>query len=259
VTLSDDEEWILPENLKRQEKENIAEVQSGGDGSNGDFGSYYALLTGKNAEWVKGHAISDERYLVSYVAQLQGILRADGMKFEGRTDLLDVGCGPGLLTRGLSRDLPDCRARGIDISESAIQYGREQRSDCRFDVVGVDGAMELGERFDIVHAREFYPFTRTGDMDFHRRYVEVLAHHVKEAGFLVLTLLSRSQSMAANAVALTPALAAAGMTPFRRVTLASARIPLWVPAVVARAATELLAKQGATHFYVSRRTRPAVG
>ena len=152
------------------------------------------------------------------------------------------------------------RAKGIDISESAIQYARRSYPNCRFDVVSVDGALKLGELFDVVHAREFYPFTRTGDLEFHRTYIEALARHVDESGALVLTLLSSPKSLAGNAAALTPALAAAGMTPFRRVTLASAKIPDWVPTSVAHVATELIARRagrGATHFYVSRRVRPS--
>ena len=259
MALSDDDKWILAENLKRQEKEAIAGVDKGEDGSRGDFGSYYALLTGKNTEWVKAHAISDERYLASYARQFQRILREEGAT-RGAIKLLDVGCGPGLLTATLSRSLPECRGRGIDISESAIQYGRRQYPDCRFDVVPVDGAMELGEKYDVVHAREFYPFTRTADLDFHRAYVEALARHVDKAGVLILTLLSAPKSLAGNAAALAPALEAAGMTPFRRVTVTSAKIPDWIPSTVARAATELMARgagRGATHFYISRRTRPS--
>lgn len=253
MALSEDEKWILAENLKRQEKEAIERVRKGGDGSGGDFGSYYALLTGKNTEWVKAHAVSDENYLSSYAGQLERLLRGEGVGRAG-IRLLDVGCGPGLLTWTLSRSLPGCRARGIDISESAIEYARRQYPDCRFDPVSVDGSMELGERFDVVHAREFYPFTRTGDLDFHRTYLEALARHVDEAGVLVLTLLSAPKSLAGSAVSLAPALEAAGMTPFRRVILSSARIPRWVPPAVARAATALLAgRRGLTHFYVSRR------
>lgn len=259
MALSDDECWILAENLKRLEKEAIAEVDKGADGSQGDFGSYYALLTGKNTEWVKAHAVSDAAYLASYARQLRRLLREEGAASSG-IRLLDVGCGPGILTSSLSRGFPGCRARGIDISVSAIQYGRLQYPDCRFDVVSVDGGMELGERFDVVHAREFYPFTRTGDLEFHRTYLEALARHVDASGALVLTLLSSPKSLAGNAAALAPSLEAAGMTPFRRVTLASAKIPGWVPSAVARAATALLAPRargGATHFYVSRRVRPS--
>lgn len=258
MALQDDEKWILAENLERREKEDIAGVQRGEDVSGGDFGSYYALLTGKNTEWVKAHAVSDERYLASYARQLTRLLLQERGKLDGLR-LLDVGCGPGLLTWTLSRGLPGCRAKGIDISDSAIQYGRRQYRDCRFDVVSVDGAMELGEKFDVVHAREFYPFTRTGDRDFHRTYVEALARHVDAAGVLVLTLLSTPKSLADNAAGLAPMLEAAGMTPFRRVTLTSARIPRWVPAAVARTITELMARlggRGTTHFYVSRRVLP---
>jgi SAM-dependent methyltransferase len=257
MALSDDEKWLLGENLKRQEKEAIAGVERGEDGSRGDFGAYYALLTGKNTDWVKAHAVSDERYLASYARQLNMVIREERAE-RGALSLLDVGCGPGMLTAMLSRKLPNCRARGIDVSESAIEYGRRRHPNCRFDVVTVDAAMDLRERFDVVHAREFYPFTRTGDLEFHRTYVEALARHVGEQGVLVLALLSSSKSLATNAAALAPSLEAGGMTRFRIVTVASSRFPDWVPSSVARAATELSARRAgraATHFYISRRAR----
>jgi len=253
MTLADDEKWILAENLKRQERKDIASVERGEDGSGGDFGSYYALLTGKNTEWVKAHAVSEERYLLSYVRQLRRLLPdLEGKKIS----LLDVGCGPGLLTQKLAAGLGDCQASGIDISESAIAYARKRFPACRFDVVSVDGKMDLGRKFDVVHAREFYPFTRTGDLDFHRQYVEVMAKHVAERGALVLTLLSTSKSLAPNVDALAPTLAALGMTPFRRETLASARLEALAPLALARAATALSARLKGfppVRFYLSRR------
>ncbi|OGR98257.1 MAG: hypothetical protein A2V88_08100 [Elusimicrobia bacterium RBG_16_66_12] len=259
MTLPDDEKWLLAENLQRQEKEDIANVAKGGDGSLCDFGSYYALLTGKNTEWAKAHAVDDERYLTSYARQLKQLLsRERGAR--GAMRLLDVGCGPGRLTWTLSRDIPGCRARGIDISESAIAYGRRRYPNCRFDVVAVDGALELGGSFDVVHAREFYPFTRTSDLAFHRTHLQALARHVDKSGVLVITLLSAPKSLAENSAALASSMEEIGMTPFRRVTLASAKVPSWIPSSVARAATELaahLAGRGAVHFYISRRVRPS--
>ncbi|MDE2293812.1 MAG: methyltransferase domain-containing protein [Elusimicrobia bacterium] len=255
MALSDDEKWILAENLKRQEREDIAKVERGQDASDGDFGSYYALLTGKNSEWVKAHAVSDEGYLSSYAAQLRSLL--PDLADKGAT-ILDAGCGPGLLTRALAEGFGARETLGIDISESAVAYGRKTFPRCRFEVVSIDGATDLGRRFDLVHAREFYPFTRTSDPDFHRQYLAALARHVEAGGALVLTLLSSPKSLAANAAALGPDLEKVGMTPFRRTALASSRLASAMPLPAARAATALLARlrgRSPVRFYVSRRAR----
>lgn len=255
MALRDDEKWILAENLKRQEQSEIAKIEGGSSGADcGDFGAYYALLSGKNPELAGVHAVSSGPYLAAYVRQLRVILETAGR--AQRPSILDVGCGPGALTQKILEGFPGSRVRGIDISESAIAYGRRTYPGCRFAVVSVDEKMDLGETFDVVHAREFYPFTRTGDFDFHRKFVEVLAKHVAERGVLVLTILSRPNTLASNADALAPALGKFAMTPFERVTLASARLPAWMPPPLARAFTTLGAKlrgRNDVRFYVSRR------
>lgn len=257
MALSDEEKWILTENLKRQEKDEIAKVERGEEAGSGDFGAYHALLTGKNSEWVKIHAISDEDYLRSYVQQLSTFLPQ-----KSALSVLDVGCGPGLLTEKIREGLSDARVTGIDISESAIKYGRRQFPKCEFSVVGVDEKMDLGRTFGLVHAREFYPFTRTADLEFHEKILAALAKHVSPDGALVLTLLSTNRSIAANSSALTPVLAKAGMTPLRRVALANAKLARLLPLALARCGTTALAKargRSLVHFYVSRRPERTFG
>ena len=43
-----DSEWILPENLRKQEERERKEVDGGKFDGRGDFGSYYAYLKGIN-------------------------------------------------------------------------------------------------------------------------------------------------------------------------------------------------------------------
>lgn len=255
MALPENEKWILAENLKRTEQKDIERVARGEDGSQSDFAAYYALLTGTNTEWAGMHAVADERYLASYLRQLARLISANLAHGNSTPSLLDVGCGPGFLTQRMHSGL-GCNAMGIDISESGIRYARAQFPGCRFEVVAVEKSMELGEQFDIVHAREFYPFTRTADLDFHKEYTEALARHVKQGGIMVLTLLSKSNSLAPNADSLAPTLAQFGMTPFKRIVVANKQIPSWVPLPLARLATKLAMKlkgRPAVEFYLSRR------
>jgi SAM-dependent methyltransferase len=238
MSLADDEKWILASNLKNLEKDTLDRIKKGEvadaekAATEGDFGAYFSLLTGKNTDLVKPHAISDEHYIAAYVYQLKRVLDRSGC--HNVASILDVGCGPGMLTKELSTIYPDSRIMGIDISESGIAYACKTYPRCRFKVVSVDESMNLNEKFDLIHAREFYPFTRTGDFEFHRMYIETLGKHLNEHGALVLYLLPTSKSIAKNASALTPALEKIGMTPLRRIPMAHSRIPIWAPLPVAR-------------------------
>ena len=244
----------MAENLSRQEKREIERLEKGQTGEGGDFGAYHALLTGKGGELAAAHAVSQEGYLASYSRQLRSIL--DGFGLKGRLAILDVGCGPGALTNALRAAAPQAQITGIDISESAIAYAQKTYPNCRFTVVSVDENMRL-ETFDVVHSREFYPFTRTADIEFHREYLRILARHVSPNGTLILTLRDTPKSLSRNASALSADLEQLGMTPFRRILLANAALPRWIPPSIARAVTSGVLKllgRDEVHFYVSRRT-----
>lgn len=253
MALADDEKWILAENLKRQEKEEIAMVERGQDASGGDFGSYYALLIGKHPEWAEKHVVSDPRYLASYARQLRALLGDAGLR--GELSVLDVGCGLGSLTQTLFETFHG-HSLGVDISESAVQYARKRYAACRFEALAVDESMQFMRPFDLVHAREFYPFTRTGDHDFHVKYLEILARQLSERGILVLTLADKPKSLTESFEALAPELKRLGLTPLRRVLVAHARIPAWIPARPARVLTRIASRltgRAEVNFYVARR------
>ena len=77
--------------------------------------------------------------------------------------ILDVGCGIGTVTHAIRAACgPGTDCQGIDLSESAIRVARRRYADCAFRVASADdlGAFADGT-FSLVHAREFYPFTRS--------------------------------------------------------------------------------------------------
>ncbi len=74
----------------------------------------------------------------------------------GARNVLDVGCGPGLLAETVKKKLPECRITGIDISALAIEKAGKifDQSFC-FDFQ--DGAWPeklLEQRFDVIIASE---------------------------------------------------------------------------------------------------------
>lgn len=245
MPLEKDEEWLLPENLRRQEKEEIAKVDRGLDASGGDFGSYYHLLKDQKDDWARLHAVIDGDEAELYAEQVAATVEAEGA-LPKDLSLLDVGCGPGPITDALHRRFGGS-ATGVDISESAIEYGRRRYSDCRFWATGVDESLVLPEKYDVIHAREFYPFTRTGDLETHRRYLDILFRHLKDGGRVILALLNTRKSLAANADALAPA---------RRILVASDRFSRWLPLAAARSLTwagQRLCGQPSRYFYLWRR------
>ncbi len=252
MALSDDEKWILSENLKRQEKREIESREKGLPGEGGDFGAYHALLKGEGGD-AEQHAVTEGPYLASYARQLAALIVESGL--AGPLSLVDVGCGPGALTDALRAAVPGGTVTGVDISESAIAYASKRYPACRFETVAVDEDTRLEPR-DVVHAREFYPFTRTADPEYHAKYMAILARHVKPGGLLILTLLDAPKSVARNADALGPGAERLGLPPFRRVPVAHHKLESRLPLFAARAATSLaqaLLGKGRVFFHVARR------
>lgn len=250
MALGDDDQWILPENLKRAEASEVNRAEAGEDVSNGDFGSYHALLKGTHPEWVAIHAVIDPLYLASYARQ---VARVAGQAAPAA--VVDVGCGPGALTDALRTAWPGSRVTGIELSRSAVEYARGRYPECRFVNAAVDEALVLEERFDVVHGREFYPFTRTRDAEFHRRYLSILAGYLKPKGVLVLGLVDGEKSLASTWVEHADWLPTVGISPLERVALAHPKaerlLPLGLARLSSRAANRLLGRPE-FRLYVAR-------
>ena len=247
MSLSDDERWILPENLKRQERREVEQIEQGIDAPVGDFGSYHALFTGKNTESVKEHAVLDAHYLSSYVRQAKILLDAAGC--PETPDILDVGCGPGAVSAALAEVYPRGRVLGVDISESAIAYAKKLYPRCEFLAAAVDEKMALPRKFDVIHAREFYPFTRTGDVDFHRRYFDIFAANLAPNGLVLVSLVDGEKNLSKNIAALSAHLEGRGLSPLRLTFMAHPKLARWLPLALARTATKaLLSTRGRRPF-----------
>jgi SAM-dependent methyltransferase len=239
MTLEKDEEWLLPENLRRQEKREISLVEAGLDASSGDFGSYYALLRHGNKDWVRKHALIDPDPARIYSLQAARAMRALG-PLLARPRLLDVGCGPGAVTEALARELDCSETLGVDISESAVTYARQRFPEIQFQAMAISEDTALPGKFDIVHAREFYPFTRTGDPDTHWAFLRMLSGNLEEGGFLALSLAGGPDSLDQNWRRLDPELAAIGLSPLRRLPIASRGLSLIPPPALAGLMTRIL-------------------
>lgn len=186
-----DDHWFSPKRLKEQEQRERLSVQAGIFQGEGDFGSYYALRTGKNDSWVCVHGLTGIK-ASTYASVLARILRKRPID-----SILDVGCGAGFITSALAVAFrPRRHALGIDISEDAIEFAAHTFSyPTIFKCVAVTKDTNLGEQFDLVHCREFYPFTRTNEIHIHIDYLHCLLRHVRNGGALVVSLLVTPNSL----------------------------------------------------------------
>ena len=87
-----DSEWILPENLNKQEKKSRKLIDEGKGNTNhgGDFGAYYAYRKGINYDYIKWHAYSSDHKALAYAKNLRALLKSADLRLEG--EILDVGC-----------------------------------------------------------------------------------------------------------------------------------------------------------------------
>lgn len=155
------DDWILPENMARQASEGI-----------GVYGAYSAYERGEDAGSIAAHAVVDDAYALRYARNLRALLARLGRPLRG--NVLDAGCAIGTITNALGRCLgPDGRAFGLDLSQPAIRVARRRYPACTFEARSCDDLSAYPDGFfDLVHLREFYPFTRSDDASVHLRFLE---------------------------------------------------------------------------------------
>lgn len=100
-------------------------------------------------------------------------------------DVLDMGCGPGVITAMLGTSLGR-QAWGIDMSPSAIAYGSRMFPDVKLASGSADDLAAIADgSLALAHAREFYPFTRSDDVGLHLRFIEAARPKLKAGGLFV--------------------------------------------------------------------------
>ena len=184
-----DSEWILPENLKKQEKKSRELIDEGkGDSDHGaDFGSYYAYRKGINFEYIKWHAYTNEKRSLDYVKNLSSFLNSMNLKLDG--EIIDIGCAIGTITNAINI-INGGGTYGLDLSEDGIEVARSKYPKCIFYNQSADDLSNFkNETFDIIHCREFYPFTKTNDKQYQIKYLKLFYEKLKRHGFIVLEMI----------------------------------------------------------------------
>jgi 2-polyprenyl-3-methyl-5-hydroxy-6-metoxy-1,4-benzoquinol methylase len=186
MTLEKESEWILVDRLSDSEKQvRQKSVLEEGD-QYGDFGSYRSLINnGLTNSMIEAHnAIGLQAR--DYVELLCKIMQ-DHLKYKPMV-IADIGCGAGFITNELKIKFPESRVIGYDISQHAIEYAQTHWLKAEFHCMGIDHESNFGLKFDIIHCREFYPFTRTNNMEFALGYLNMFKRYLNDNGMIVLTL-----------------------------------------------------------------------
>jgi SAM-dependent methyltransferase len=184
-------DWATPERM--------AEQAATGEGV---FGAYEAFEKGTDEKTIGAHGIVDDAYALVYARNLRDLLRRHGAPVAG--PILDVGCGIGTITHAIHAACgagTDCQ--GIDLSAPAIRVARERYADCAFRVASADDLGTFADgTFSLIHAREFYPFTRSADAGLHARFLTEFAAKLMPGGHVAAVQIVEPAGLADSLVTL---------------------------------------------------------
>jgi len=148
----------------------------------GIYGSFDAYASGTDPHAIDRHVMTDLAYARIYAGGLMAHLRA--LRVPGPARILDVGCAIGTITAALADAVGDgAELCGVDLSSSAVEFARSRYPACRFEVCSADELEPFGpDAFDLIHVREFYPFSRTADAGLHLRFLAAFARALRPGG-----------------------------------------------------------------------------
>lgn len=175
--------WFYPENFKESERKH-REKNINPDVKN-DFGSYKVLLKTGN---IKESMISAHNDInpKGKLKVLKKIIHKF-LKIKKINSILNVGCGTGFETKGLS-EIYNSYTTGIEASLDGIAYAKKYNSNKKTKFIGktIDNNFLLDTKFDICFAIEFYPFTRTTDLEFQKSIISAIFKNLKKGGSLII-------------------------------------------------------------------------
>ena len=140
---------------------------------------YSGLLTGDPTR-ASTKTLLDPEYAFLYSQNLYAHLTKLLPTKPGR--ILDIGCGPGGISAAFHR-LLDVPVSGVDMSPSAIAYAEKKFPGPNF----INGSADNLISFDansiaLIHAREFYPFSRTSDICLQMRFLNAALPNLVSGG-----------------------------------------------------------------------------
>jgi SAM-dependent methyltransferase len=151
-------DFFTPESMARQAEE-----------AEGVYSGYKSFAEGGGREGISYHAVIDDEYARAYVDNILPSLKRRGLPGQGA--VMDAGCGPGTITSAFGQALGS-ETVGIDLSTPIISAAARHYAGIDYRVCSADSpSFWPDHHFRLIHCREFYPFTRTSDLDLYRRFL----------------------------------------------------------------------------------------
>ena len=166
--------WLLPEVMQEEESRGV-----------GVYGRYNRSAESGDFSVIESDAMTDDSYARSYAANLLAHLRRARVPTSGR--IVDVGCAFGHITNAIQSVFgASVVAYDIDLSHASTTIAQKRYPNCHFRAGSADDLSGFADHsIDLIHAREFYPFTRTGDVELHRHFLRGFAPKLKPGAAMV--------------------------------------------------------------------------
>ncbi len=151
----------------------------------------------RDFDWVGHRRMSDKAYEKAHIMGDLSLIKSHDILQDGEQEIafamdiariylgttprgraLDVACGCGYMTKCLKK--AGFSSAGFDISQKGVALARENYPDISFFCGDGTNPEEFfaEPQFDLIHIREFHPFTRVDDFDFQlqiiNKYLDIL-------------------------------------------------------------------------------------
>lgn len=191
-----DSEWIKVDSLLRKEQE-VYQAESVSDSVDSDFLSYKKLNNGnENSSLISNHNAIGET--AKFYAKL---FKSTLIRYKINPKLIaDVGCGAGFLTNEIAKVYPSAEVRGYDISRDAIEYAKKHYRSPLFFSKAISPDTDFEIKFDVILAKEFYPFTRTNSIDYHLSFINVLLENLSSDNSALYVSLAHTDKCLVNSI-----------------------------------------------------------
>jgi len=77
--------------------------------------------------------------------------------------ILEIGCGPGNITKYLLTKNPDLNIKGIDISENMVELARKNNPSAKFEIMDTRKIHRINEKFDAIVCGFCIPYLSQSD------------------------------------------------------------------------------------------------
>jgi cyclopropane fatty-acyl-phospholipid synthase-like methyltransferase len=193
MSLEKNSEWINPEKLLLQEKK--TRESSGKVDTSGDFGSYKLLNEGK-----KDNTGIELHNCVGDAAKLNAILLKKFIqknKFSSDT-IADMGAGAGYVANSIAQEFPLSKVISYEISQDAVDFSTKEFLKVQAHQMTISPESKFQQDFNVIFAREFYPFTRTNSYEFQKNFLSNFLQHTVTGGGVLVQLLKSKECLLNN-------------------------------------------------------------